>query len=339
MISEKLSYAARATSNGNHTHRSVLRATELRKSYGSSEALRGLSFSLQAGHILGFLGPNGAGKTTAIRILTTILEPTSGHFTIDGIGSEHPQQIRGKIGVLPESLGFAKHMTGHECLTFFGKLYGQPGNQAKKRALELLVDVGLEHKARSLIGSYSRGMRQRLGIARSLMNDPAVVFFDEPTLGLDPRGQQELLALIRWVARQRNAGVVLCSHALNEIEDVCDEVVIMRDGGIIAQGTVHDVIRRVQSNMIRVHVSETSTDAALHVLEGVPSVVKATPTSQGWIVVETTDTAELSNEASQNLKSEILHALIEANISVQSFETESGRLQDAFFQLTEEVLQ
>ncbi|MEZ4684444.1 MAG: ABC transporter ATP-binding protein, partial [Caldilineaceae bacterium] len=144
----------------------VLVAEDLQKSYGNRGALRGLSFSLQPGRIMGFLGPNGAGKTTAIRILTTILEPSAGQFYIDGISSQQPAQIRGKIGVLPESLGFAKQMTGLECLTFFGQLYGQTRRQAKARAQSLLEEVGLQQRGRSLIGSYSRGMRQRLGIAR-----------------------------------------------------------------------------------------------------------------------------------------------------------------------------
>lgn len=315
----------------------VLVAEDLRKFYGGREALRGLSFSLQSGRILGFLGPNGAGKTTAIRILTTILEPSAGRFLVAGISSEHPEQIRGKIGVLPESLGFPKQMTGIECLTFFGQLYGQNARDAKSRGLELLKDVGLERRAKSLIGSYSRGMRQRLGIARSLINDPAVVFFDEPTLGLDPRGQQELLALVRWVARERNTGVVLCSHALNEIEDICDDVIILRDGEIIAQGTVGDVIKRVQSNIIRIHVPEAAAAAAQRVLEGLAGIVKVTPTSQGWLMVELADQAMQGEDAEQKLKSEILNALVLAAIPVQSFEAESGRLQDVFFQLTEGV--
>ncbi len=156
------------------SQREVLVAENLQKSYGPRRALRGLSFSLRAGRILGFLGPNGAGKTTSIRILTTMLEPDSGHFVIDGISSEYPEKIRGKIGVLPESLGFPRQMTGLEYLIYFGQLYGRTTVEAKENALRLLEDVGLQQRGRSLIGSYSHGMRQRIGIARALVNNPVM---------------------------------------------------------------------------------------------------------------------------------------------------------------------
>src|SRR4030067_3244508 len=177
--------------------REILVAEDLRKAYGPRAALLGLSFSLKAGRILGFLGPNGAGKTTSIRILTTMLEPESGRFVVDGISSDHPGEIRRRIGVLPENLGFPRQMTGIEYLTYFGQLYGRTKAEAREYGLSLLEDVGLHQRGKSLIGSYSHGMRQRIGIARALLNHPVVVFLDEPTLGLDPRGQQELRFLIR----------------------------------------------------------------------------------------------------------------------------------------------
>jgi len=211
----------------------ILSAHDLHKSYGPRPALRGLSFSLEAGRILGFLGPNGAGKTTAIRILTTILEPDAGHFVVDGISSEHPDQIRRKIGVLPENLGFPRQITGIEYLTYFGQLYGMEAAQARDSGQKLLEEVGLQQRAKSLISTFSHGMRQRIGIARALINSPAIVFFDEPTLGLDPRGQQELLALIQRVARERNTGVILCSHLLGEVETTCDDVVILNRGEVV----------------------------------------------------------------------------------------------------------
>lgn len=228
-------------------HSQLLLAHNLRKSYGPRLALADLSFTLKAGHILGFLGPNGAGKTTAIRILTTILSPDSGYFVVDGIINQFPDKIRRKIGVLPEKLGFPKNITGIEYLTYFGQLYGREMSDAKTYGLKLLEEVDLSLRARSLIGSYSHGMQQRLGIARALVNDPAVVFLDEPTLGLDPAGQRELLALITKIARKRNSGVILCSHDLPEVESVCDDVLILNLGKVVALGPVKKVIGRARS--------------------------------------------------------------------------------------------
>ncbi len=317
----------------------ILIAEDLKKSYDNRPALRGLSFSLNAGHILGLLGPNGAGKTTAIRILTTILEPDAGYFFVDGISSEFPQQIRRKIGVLPESLGFPKQNTALEHLTYFGQLYGKTKSDARADGLQLLKEVGLEQRAKALIGTFSRGMRQRLGIARALINDPVVVFLDEPTLGLDPKGQQELLTLVRNIARERNAGVILCSHFLAEVESVCDDVVILNKGQVVASGTVADVIGHThQRDLIRVHVPPTQLAHAVQQIEGLPNILQVTPAGNvsGWINVKYT-IPDNSNHGSENeVSKSILQSLLQANISVLNFEAEGGRLQDVFLQLTEE---
>ncbi len=320
----------------------VLLAKDLRKFYGPREALKGLSFSLQAGRILGFLGPNGAGKTTAIRILTTILQPDSGHFVVNGISSENPMELRRRIGVLPESLGFHKHMTGIECLVFFGRLYGRSAAQARATGQTLLEEVGLDQRSKSLIGSYSRGMRQRLGIARTLVNDPAVLFLDEPTLGLDPRGQQELLELIERIARERNVGVILCSHDLPEVESVCDDVLIMNLGQVVAYGTVAEVIGRtkrsaVQGNGMRINIPLPSVAEARQVLELEPNVLRVTHRSEdaGWLRVEFTDSTDGNVAESPYLNNRILEALIRAEIPILGFEAERNRLQDVFLHLTE----
>lgn len=318
----------------------LLTAENLRKSYGPRLALRGLSFSLQAGRILGFLGPNGAGKTTAIRILTTTLEPSSGQFVVDGIGSDQPEKIRRRIGVLPEGLGFPGHMTGLEYLVFFGQLYGRTAADARTNGMALLNDVGLQQRASTRIGTYSHGMRQRLGIARALVNDPVVVFLDEPTLGLDPRGQQDLLALVQRIARERDASVVLCSHLLSEIEGVCDDVVILNLGQVVASGSVADVLGEVERNVIQVRVAPESIARAQQVLEALPNVRQATPTDEltGRLAVELADADDGRSQGDPLARNAILEALIRADIPVVNFGLAGNRLQELFMRVTDEAI-
>lgn len=324
----------------------LLVAEDLRKSYGPRRALQGLTFSLKAGRILGFLGPNGAGKTTSIRILTTMLEPESGHFSVNGVSSRDPERIRRMIGVLPENLGFPKQMSALEYLTFFGRLFGRRPENARDYAMTLLEEVGMRQRARSLIGTYSHGMRQRLGIARALVNNPVIVFLDEPTLGLDPRGQQELLDLIQRIARERNTGIVLCSHLLSEIEGICDDVVILNLGQIVARGTVAEVISRVQQNImlgnvLRLQVPAGAVERAREVLGTMPVIKKVTPVGEmeGLLRIELDGPANgKASEVEEEINNSILGALISARIPIRGFEVEGGKLQDVFLHLTEEAI-
>jgi len=320
----------------------ILAAEDLRKTYGDRVALKGLTFSLNAGRVLGFLGPNGAGKTTSIRILTTILRPSSGRFVVDGISSEHPVAIRRRIGVLPEGLGFPKQMTAHGYLTYFAQLYGRPAAEARRVASDLLEDVGLQNRAESSIGSFSHGMRQRLGIARALVNDPAVVFLDEPTLGLDPRGQRELLRLVQRVARERNKGVVLSSHLLSEIEGVCDDVVIMNAGVVVAKGTVAEVVGQSHpelDHVVRIRVPAESlakTQALLAVLPGIENAALAEE-SPGWLDVKL-QASNGSVPTESQVRNDLLETLIRADVPILGFDTGGGRLEDVFLRLTAEAI-
>ena len=320
----------------------ILVAHDIHRSYGARRALRSLSFSLRPGRVLGFLGPNGAGKTTAIRVLTTVLEPTSGRFEVDGVGSEQPDKIRRRIGVLPEGLGFPRHTSGADYLAYFGQLYGRSRADARQAGRKLLDDVGLAARADSLIETYSHGMRQRLGIARALVNDPRVVFLDEPTLGLDPRGQTELLGLVQRIARERAAGVVLSSHLLSEIEDICDDVVIMNDGQIVAKGTVAEVLRQGGTdghdrNVVRVRVPSADLERAGVVIDGVTGMTRRGADATGWLTVEIADVdSTASLDANRN---RILDGLIKADVPILGFEIAGARLQDVFLRLTAEAIE
>jgi ABC-2 type transport system ATP-binding protein len=200
----------------------------------------------------------------------------------------------------------------------------------------LLEEVGLAQRGRSLVGTYSHGMRQRIGIARALVNDPSVVFLDEPTLGLDPRGQQELNELVKRIARERNAGVILCSHMLPEVEAVCDDVVILSSGEVVAMGPVGDVTGKAERNVIRVRVPVSAVADAQREVEALPAVRQVvTGTGQpGWLRVEVDETGQEGDPINNG----ILDALIHAGIPVLGFEPQGGRLQDVFLDLTTKAL-
>jgi ABC-2 type transport system ATP-binding protein len=222
----------------------TIEAHDVTKAYRTVVAVQDLSFAAGAGEVIGLLGPNGAGKTTAIRVLTTILAPTAGRFSVAGIPNTRPAEIRARIGVLPESAGYPDQQTGEEYLRYHARLYGQSRASARAAAAALLRDVGLADRQSSPIATYSRGMRQRLGIARALVNDPAVVFLDEPTLGLDPAGQEQILRVVEGMSRERAATVVLSTHLLAEVEKVCSRVLILSCGQLVADGTVAEIAGR-----------------------------------------------------------------------------------------------
>ena len=222
----------------------AVEAHGVEKRYGSLVAVADLTFEAEPGEILGVLGPNGAGKTTAIRVLTTILDPSRGSFAVAGVPHTRPAEIRRRIGVLPESAGYPEHQTGEEYLRYHARLYGRSRADARAAAGRLLDEVGLGDRGPTLISTYSRGMRQRLGIARALVNEPQVVFLDEPTLGLDPAGQRQMLATVRRIAGERGATVLLSTHLLAEVEETCSRVLILNRGRVAALGTVAEVAAR-----------------------------------------------------------------------------------------------
>ena len=304
-----------------------LEAHGLRKTYGALVALEDLSFEAEGGEVVGLLGPNGAGKTTAIRVLTTILAPSAGRFAVAGVPHTRPAEIRQRIGVLPESAGYPGRQTGAEFLRYHARLFGHSRAGAASTAAALLERVGLADRGSTLVSTYSRGMRQRLGIARALVNDPEVVFFDEPTLGLDPAGQRQVLALIEAVARERGATVLLSTHFLGEVEDTCARVLILNRGRVVAAGTVAEVTRRAAApRRGRFRVPADQRARALEVLGRMPGLgaPKALDGRPDWLVasLEGADVADA------------VRALADADVPLLGFEQEGARLSDAFLSMT-----
>jgi ABC-2 type transport system ATP-binding protein len=204
----------------------AIEVSHLTKVFGARTAVSDVSFSVASGEVFGFLGPNGAGKTTTVRILGTLISPTAGSAAVAGIpvGPDGAAEIRRRIAVMPEAPGLYRRLTVTENLDYFASLYGLPGRQA--RIAEALAAVGLADRAHDPTGSLSKGLRQRAALARSLLNDPEVMFLDEPTSGLDPVAAHEVHGLIAGL-RERGVTVFLTTHRLEEAERLCDRVAIM----------------------------------------------------------------------------------------------------------------
>lgn len=308
----------------------ALKAESLRKSYGGVVAVESFSLEVGFGKVVGFLGPNGAGKTTVIRMLSTILAPDAGAFWIAGVPHTRPEEVRRRLGVLPESAGYPYGQTGEEWLSFHGRLFGRTAADASQTARRLLEEVGLADRGRAGRAAYSRGMRQRLGIARALVNDPQVVFLDEPTLGLDPGGQQQVLELVARMARQHGVTVVLSTHLLAEVEAVCDQVLIINRGRVVAEGTVAEVAARAAApRQAVVQVPPDWHGRTLALLAGQQIDVCSDDGQRGRLVF--TVPSETPPEA---ISTQTLRCLLAADVPVVSFSVEGGRLSEAFLTVT-----
>jgi ABC-2 type transport system ATP-binding protein len=239
---------------------------DLEKSYKDVKALKGINFSARQGDILGFLGPNGAGKTTTIRKLSTILQPDGGDAYISGHSVvNEAKEVRKIIGLLPEVFGFYEEMTAMGYLAFNASFY----HVDEQRCREMLELVGLDKVAEKRIRTFSHGMRQKLGLALALINDPEVLILDEPTNGLDPKAIFEFEEIVRGLKRQGNT-VFLSSHILPEVQKLCDEVCIINEGMIVSTGSVDSISKKLTGLRARIVLAEPVLN--LHV-EGVEGLI------------------------------------------------------------------
>ncbi len=258
----------------------------VRRTTTEVEALRGISFHVERGELFGLLGPNGAGKTTTIKILTTLLLPTSGSARVLGFDpARQPQQVRPRIGyVFGGDRGLYDRLSGLDNLRYFADLYRVPVPERKRRIAELLERVGLAGRERERVETYSRGMRQRLHIARGLLHDPEVLFLDEPTIGLDPVGARELREMIAGL-REAGKTILLTTHYMFEADALCQRLAVIADGRFVASGTPAD-LKAVVADQTIVEIETFGVlDEALDRLRAVTGV-----TSVG---VETRDQAQV----------------------------------------------
>ncbi|MBS0210995.1 MAG: ABC transporter ATP-binding protein [Planctomycetes bacterium] len=306
----------------------MIETRELTKVYGRLRALDRLTLKLDAGDLFGFIGRNGAGKTTTMRILATLLAPTWGEAYVCGQSVyTNPREVRRLIGFMPDSFGVYDDMRVIEYLEFFAAAYrinGVARRQVAERSLEI-VDLGF--KRDELVTSLSRGMMQRLGLARVLLHDPQVLLLDEPASGLDPRARIEMRALLRRL-RETGKTILVSSHILPELGEVCNKIGIIEHGQLLVAGDVAEVMRRVRQQTVLRIVVVGEPDAAARVIEQHPAV-ETVNIRDGHLAVQ------LKREAGDY--SELPSLLIGAGFKLTEFREEEINLETAFLELTRDM--
>ncbi len=253
----------------------MIETVNLTKRYGDLVALNNLNLTIQEGDCFGFIGPNGAGKTTTIKILATLLKPTSGQAMVGGltVGYQN-RQIRPIVGYVPDFMGAYEDMVVQEYLEFFAAAYNIHGQQRKKVVADVLELTDMSYKATAEVNSLSRGMQQRLSVARVLLHDPKVLLMDEPASGLDPRARIEMRELLKELRRMGKT-ILISSHILPELAELCNVVGIIERGQLLFAGTVEEIVRRAKvGHVLHVGVSDRVADA-LALVQKIPGVTKA----------------------------------------------------------------
>lgn len=303
----------------------MIEISNLAKSYDGHWAVRGISFTVQAGDIFGYIGPNGAGKTTSIRILSTLLDPTSGTVKVDGksVVSE-PEEVRRRIGYMPDNFGVYERITVWEYLDFFAAAYGMP-RRDRLGAIEGIMDLtDLKGLRDRLTGELSKGMRQRLCLAKTLVHDPKVLILDEPANGLDPRARIEFRALLKEL-RHMGKTIFISSHILTELSDLCTSVAILEKGRVVASGSIESIKRQLQPGVVFQVDVLGDPAAAKAALEGMPGItVRSTKDS----------TVLFQVEGGRDQVPDVVRALVAREVPITGLQEVKTDLEGLFMQLT-----
>ena len=295
-----------------------LRISQLTKKYGTTLAIDAISFEAKPGQVLGFLGPNGAGKSTTMKVATGYLQPTAGQITVMGKSvADEPLATKALIGYLPEHNPLYLDMYVPEYLSFSGKTYGVESALLKKRVEESIERTGLALERRKKIGALSKGYRQRVGLAQTLVHDPPVLILDEPTTGLDPNQIQEIRRLIREIGKEKT--VVLSTHIMQEVEAICNCYVIINKGRIAAKGDVGNG----DTPTFKLETDRNLPLTELRILEGIATAEKAGPAT--YILT-------LSDE--RQGRASLLRYCTERNVDVRSLSRQAQSLEDIFRRAT-----
>jgi len=231
----------------------VVQVEDLYKQFGQTVALRGVTFAVWPGEMFGYLGPNGAGKTTTVRILLGLLKPDKGHAEVFGqdVQADRPE-VRQRLGVVLEQPGLYENLSAYDNLEYFARLYGLSPDQRQQSIVELLEQMGLARCSRDQVATFSKGMKQRLALARALLHDPDLLFLDEPMVGLDPEGQKEIRDLLLNLTQNDERTVFLCSHDLDEVQRLCSRIAILREGTLVVCDTLDNLAREFSTPVAEV---------------------------------------------------------------------------------------
>jgi ABC-2 type transport system ATP-binding protein len=285
----------------------VLETRALTKRYGAADdpasvvAVDRLDLRVRRGEVFGLLGPNGAGKTTTILMLLGLTEPTSGTARVDGIDpTRHPLRVKSQVGYVPDNVGFYDDLSARANLRYTAQLNRLPAKVADQRIDELLGDVGLADVADRKVGGYSRGMRQRLGVADALVKNPKLLVLDEPTVNIDPEGVRELLLLVERLRTEQGVTVLLSSHLLHQVEQVCDRIGIFVEGRLVACGTIDQLASTLADRWVFT-VGVSAVEDAASMLSRIPGV-KGVRRSEGrWVLT-----------ADRDIRGQVVRGILEA---------------------------
>ncbi len=306
----------------------MIQTQDLTKVYGDLHAISNLTLKLDEGDLFGYIGPNGSGKTTTMRILATLLQPTWGEATVCGYSIyTHPKEIRRLIGYMPDFFGVYDDMKVIEYLEFFAAAYRIKGHRRRQVCNSMLEMVDLGYKRDAFVTSLSRGMTQRLGLARVLLHDPQVLLLDEPASGLDPRARIEIRGLLKQLGKTGKT-IMVSSHILPELADICNKVGILERGKLLKCATVADVMKQVRQRTLLNVVVTTDPDAAAKLLEG-HDLVESVEVCDGQLSVT------LAKDVEDY--SDLPTVLIEAGHKLTLFKEEEINLETAFMALTKGI--
>jgi ABC-2 type transport system ATP-binding protein len=299
----------------------VIQTKDLTRKYGAFVAVNRLNLEIQSGEVFGMLGPNGAGKTTTILMLLGLTEPTSGEVRVLGLNpARRPLSVKSRVGYMPDQVGFYDDLTARENLAYIARLNGISGSQVGRRVDEALGRVGLEKVAGKRVGTFSRGMRQRLGLADVLVKRPQLIIMDEPTSGLDPEASHEFLQMIRSL-KEEGITILLSSHLLHQVQVVCDRVGLFNQGKMVLEGTVDNLARSVLGGAYRIQIdAEGAAPAIRQALEGIPGVSR----------VRMSDSKVYELEAAQDIRPEVAEAVLAAGGRLFQLGVQAQSLDDIY---------